>query len=220
MRYLMLACFCFFAALIQAESNSQFRPLDLPSGGAGIGDDEEDAPETVTFYGNQYEGDGFFWCLDKSCSMEWTGSLSILKSEFTEAVQSLTEASEFSVVAFSTGHIAWSPIPKRANAQNRIGASAWVQALQADGATCLADAAITTINISNLSDKDYKNILVLSDGVPTCPGPIETIALVTGANWQRTPINTIYIGIDADGIPFMQSLAAANQGEFSQATGF
>ncbi|HIK82387.1 MAG TPA: hypothetical protein EYF93_05755, partial [Planctomycetes bacterium] len=39
------------------------RPLDLPSGGAGDGDDEEDAPETINFWGGEYEGDAFFWCL-------------------------------------------------------------------------------------------------------------------------------------------------------------
>ena len=40
-------------------------PLDLPRVGAGVAaDDEEDAPECITFYGSEYEGDGFFWCLD------------------------------------------------------------------------------------------------------------------------------------------------------------
>ena len=43
------------------------RPLDLPAGG-GVGDEaeEEDMPELIQFWGEEYEGDAFFWCLDKS----------------------------------------------------------------------------------------------------------------------------------------------------------
>ena len=44
------------------------QPLDLPSGG-GRADDEEDTAEAIHFYGAEYEGDAFFWCLDKSGSM-------------------------------------------------------------------------------------------------------------------------------------------------------
>lgn len=38
------------------------RPLDLPSGGPGGPNEEEDAPETINFFGTEFEGDGFFWC--------------------------------------------------------------------------------------------------------------------------------------------------------------
>ena len=32
-------------------------------------EDSEDVPESIFFFGAEYEGDAFFWCLDKSCSM-------------------------------------------------------------------------------------------------------------------------------------------------------
>ncbi len=46
----------------QADGSSENRPLDLPSGGIGDGEDDEDAPETINFYGSEYEGEAFFWC--------------------------------------------------------------------------------------------------------------------------------------------------------------
>ena len=81
--------------------------------------------------------------------------------------------------------------------------------------TCLAPAGVYTISISNQSSKQHKQILVLSDGEPNCPGPAETLTAMTGANWQHTPINTVYIASDAGGIAFMQQLAAMNGGTAS-----
>ena len=203
----------------QSDGSGVKRPLDLPSGGRGDGEDEEDAPETISFYGGEYEGDGFFWCLDKSCSMGWAGELDQLKSEMSQSIAGLTENSEFSIVAFSSGHIVWSPFPKDANTANRAAGTAWVNALNADGATCLAPAGVEIVNISNMSNEPNKQILILSDGEPNCPGPSETIAAITGANWQHTPVNTIYIASDNSGITFMQQLAAMNGGTFYQPPG-
>ena len=45
-----------------ADGSSANSPLDLPSGGIGSGEDDEDAPETINFYGSEYEGEAFFWC--------------------------------------------------------------------------------------------------------------------------------------------------------------
>jgi hypothetical protein len=44
------------------ESTGVKRPLDLPAGGEGTSAEEEDIPETINFFGSEYEGDGFFWC--------------------------------------------------------------------------------------------------------------------------------------------------------------
>jgi hypothetical protein len=199
----------------QSDGTGVKRPLDLPSGGKGDDEDEEDAPETISFYGGEYEGDGFFWCLDRSCSMDWGNLIGQLKAEMTESISQLSDESEFSIVAFSSGYTFWSPIPREANAGNRSSAIAFVQSLSADGGTCLAPAGVYTITISNMCNQEHKQILVLSDGEPNCPGPPETLAAMTSANWQHTPINTIYIASDAGGTAFMQQLAAMNGGTFS-----
>ena len=192
------------------------RPLDLPSGGKGEDEDEEDAPETISFYGGEYEGDGFFWCLDRSCSMGWGGLLGILKSEMQESINSLTENSEFSVVAFGDYTTVWSQQPKAATASNRGQATSFVNTLSAEGSTAMGPAAVQLVNISNMCDKENKQIIILSDGSPNNPGATETLSMISSANWQRTPINTVYIGGDSNGAGFMQGLAAANGGTFNQ----
>jgi hypothetical protein len=42
--------------------------LDLPFDAGGGENNEEEAPPTIIFYGQQYEGDGIFYCLDRSGS--------------------------------------------------------------------------------------------------------------------------------------------------------
>lgn len=207
----------------QMEAWGGGRPLDLPSGGHGIGIQEDDAAETITFYGGDYEGDGFFWCLDKSCSMGWSDAISQLKSEVIYSLSQLSSGSEFSMVAFSTGHIMFSPIPRVANAANRGAAITWVNALVADGTTCMGPAGVETIEIANLCSQENRQILILSDGIPSCTegsnDSAVTLSTITGANWQRIPINTIYVSNDAGGVAFMQQLAALNGGSFSQPPG-
>ncbi|MFQ5655205.1 MAG: hypothetical protein ACE5GW_10815 [Planctomycetota bacterium] len=198
------------------------RPLDLPSGGIGDDEDEEDAPEVITFYSQEYEGDAFFWCLDKSCSMGWSGGAPIatLKQEMTSAINSLSSRAEFSMVAFNTSYQVWSPYPRRADPGAKASAVGWVQQMTAAGTTCLAAAGVKTVQISNLSGKRHKTIIIVGDGVPECPPPNsqqqnqDTLSQITGSNWQMTPINTIFISASSQGVQFMQTLAAMNGGTF------
>ena len=194
------------------------RPLDLPAGGLGGDNDDEDAPELITFYGANFEGDAFFWCLDKSCSMAWGGQIGILISETTQAIQQLSSRSEFGIVAYSGSTISYSLQPQSANPGNKAAGIAWVQTLDAAGWTCLEQAGVLTVSIANQSSKPNKKILVLGDGVPLCNGTNTSSAClssITAANWQQTPIDTLYISNDSQGIGFMTQLAAQNNGTFT-----
>ncbi len=196
------------------------RPLDLPSGGLGTDDEEEDESESITFYGSEYEGDGFFWLLDKSGSMLWGGRIQILKQEMTEAINALTSRAQFSMVAYSSNTVAWNQFPVPANSGNKASALAWVQGLSASGPTCMLPAGLKVIEISNLCSKRRKQVIVLGDGVPFCNGQNtgqQCLTEITGANWQRTPIHTIYVSTDNGGVEFMQALATLNNGTFTLA---
>lgn len=60
---LLLALVPAFAFAVWADEGVVGKtPLDLPAGGLGSDDDDEDAPETINFFGSEYEGDAFFWC--------------------------------------------------------------------------------------------------------------------------------------------------------------
>lgn len=185
-------------------------PLDLPSGAVGDGEDEEDEPESIVFYGAEYEGDGFFWCLDKSCSMDGTQIL-VLKQEVTQAVQSLSRNADMGLVAFSTNVVTWQTAPVKATISNKLGAINWVQTLAAGGGTIIGPAGIATLNIANQSSRRQRTVIVLGDGRPSDES--EALANITSANYQSIPINTILIQ-DVNGIEFMQSLSSMNHGTY------
>lgn len=200
-----------------AQSDKPKRPLDLPVGDLGL-DPEEDEPEpdTIFFYGDGYEADGFFWLLDRSGSMNHQGRLGILKVEVLQAIQGLSHASEFGIVAFSSNSTKFAQTPVRARPESKAQAAAWVNALGPAGMSCLAPAATKLINISNQCKKASKIIFIVGDGSPNCPLCPATIETIRNANWQRTPVNTIYIGPLSDTIAAdcFQEIAATNGGTF------
>ena len=192
------------------EAGKRQTPLDLPSGGVGDGEHNEDAPEPILFYGSVYEGDGYFFCLDRSGSMSAGGRLEQMKEEVIEVVRSLSENTEFSLVSFSSGWSAWSVTPKEASTGNRNSAEAWVNSLVAGGTTCMGSAAVQTLNIAQRSQKDDKQIIILSDGVPYCGGQFtsgQVLSAVAAANYEALPIHTVFVSSDPEGIAFMNALA-------------
>ena len=194
-------------------------PLDLPRVGAGVAaDDEEDAPECITFYGSEYEGDGFFWCLDKSCSMGWAGEIETLRTEVTQSILQLSSHAEFGLNAFSSNTIAWALSPQRASASRKSSATEWINSLQAEGWTCLAPAAVQIVQIAHQSTKRRRQILILGDGQPWCDsidtGP-QCLADISAANYESVPVHTLYISASSEGVPFFQQLSQENGGTFT-----
>src|SRR5262245_45893027 len=55
--------------------------LDLPFDALGDSESDEEPPEIIVFYGQQYEGDGIFFTLDKSGSMNEANKFNRLKQE-------------------------------------------------------------------------------------------------------------------------------------------
>ncbi len=208
------------SAAILLRDRDDRHPLDLPVRvGAIDEEDSEDEPEIVLFYGTEYEGDGFFWCLDFSASMGAEGKIAILKAEVAQAVQSLSARAMFSVVAFNTGTYVWSERPRHGVSAAKSSASSWVQARQPDGFTCILSAGVTTIEISNLCKKRHKQIIIVGDGLPFCSSlamPQNTLSSCAEAfdvaNFQDTPINTVFVGDDPEGFEFMQQLAVRSNG--------
>ena len=195
---------------VDPDSKSEMGPLDLPASGGSHGDEDPDVIEPILFYGSVYEGDGYFFCIDRSGSMSEEGRLEQMKEEVISVIQSLTDVTEFSIVSFASGWTAWSNTPQEATTANRHTAEVWVRALEAGGTTCMGSAAVQTLNIAQLSEKEDKQVFVLSDGVPFCNGSFtgpQVLSAVIGANYERLPIHTIYISDDSAGVNFMTSLA-------------
>ena len=193
------------------------RPLDLPSGGIG-GDDDEDAPESITFYGAEFEAEAFFWCVDRSGSMDGP-PIATLKAEMTDALNQLSRRAQFGLVRFSTAHDVWRPRPVRANTANKGIAIAWIQEMSAFGWTCMPDAVAAICDISNQCNLRNKTIILVGDGMPLCGSATnlltsETLQSLASHNYKRTPVNTIFISANSDGVAFFREIAQLYGGKF------
>jgi hypothetical protein len=195
------------------------RPLDLPSGGRSAKDaDEEDAPESIVFYGSEFEGDCFVWCFPAYGFCGDTTVFTAIRAELTAAISQLSDQSKFDLVAFNSTSFAWNPMVQAANAGNRASAVAWMNTLTPVESHNIADAAVTALGISQASDSNHKQMVLCGARAPIdIPDALITI---TSANYESTPLHTIYFstpfyyGEEA----FYQELSAMNGGTFRQVT--
>ena len=71
-----IALTSFVAFLTSGTAWAQIKEnLDLPFDALGEDEEEEEAPEVVNFYNTNLEGDGFFYVIDRSVSMQNAGEL-------------------------------------------------------------------------------------------------------------------------------------------------
>lgn len=193
-------------AILLGAPPSGRTPLDLPTALACT-------PE-LSFFGATLEGDSFVWCIDRSSSMSWGNLIGEVKAEVTSELAQLSPAQRFSIVAYGAGYITLSPVLLPATSGNVSTAQGWVTALVAEGATALAPAGVFAIGMLNSSGIGSRSLLVIGDGPPNSPGPEETLAAMTVANYQMIPIHTVQVGSSSGDSSFFENLAAANGGTF------
>lgn len=209
---------------IATDEASNRRPLDLPSGGsfnsvAYGGEEEEYDSNVIEFYGGYYEGDAFFWCLDRSSSMgppNPEDKLSMLKEEVTSAIQQLSQDNEFGIVSFATSITWFKDRPVRATGSQKQSAIEWVNSMQAYGTTCISLGVVKTLEISRRSLMKNRRVLIVGDGDISCPGYSTKTAVeqINAENWQRLPIDTIDIGSNNSGIDILKQIASENGGTY------
>jgi len=198
--------------------------LDLPFDAAGGENNDEEAPPSIIFYGQQFEGDGIFYCLDRSRSTQDNGELQIEKRETIRNIAEFSERVQFAVVFYDQGVLKWpsSGKPAEANAGFKAAGIAFVSSTQGGGGTCVAKGLTECINFANQSTAKRTQIILLTDGFTTCPGAGDeteyakkTLGEITGKNYKRHPINCICVGTEVSET-FPKTMAAMNGGTYKR----
>jgi hypothetical protein len=211
--------------------------LDLPDG-FGQSDEEEDEPELIEFYENEYEGDAFFFCLDKSDSMSRTtggqAKWAIRNRETIKAIQGLTRRSVVTVLFFDFRGVrsdCYGDPPLRMDPANKarlIGQiTATTVANHSGSDSCIGEGMKRILQIANKTQNKYRVIMLVADGRAQCPtgenDPDRVFASIMSLNAQRIPINTVYTGPQSGsdweyGKPLLERLARATNGKFKIAS--
>jgi hypothetical protein len=210
------------------------RFLDLPDG-FSITEEEEDAPEFIEFYSNEYEGDAWFFCLDKSDSMSnntagGSPKYMVRNRETIKALSALTKRSTATCLFFDwkkeNSDIFGDP-PLRMDNSGKARMIAQVSRMtvanHSGSDSCINAGMLRILRVVNKSTNSYRVIMLVADGRAQCSGdtedPNRIFQSITSNNIHRVPINTVYTGAQSGddwtiGKPLLERLARATGGKF------
>jgi hypothetical protein len=199
--------------------------LDLPFDALGGEEEEEEAPEVVTFYNLNLEAEGFFYVIDKSGSMDGT-ELPRAKQEVIRNVREFSERVLFGVVFFDK-EVETYPVtcqPVRADAGAKQGAIAWVEgAVGGQRGSCCKQGILAGLKMANLAQPRRKVLTYLGDGGGHCPGSRDlmgyykdALAEIKAANSQSVKINAVGVAVLDEGEVFLRQLTAQNGGTYTR----
>ncbi len=195
--------------------------LDLPYDAIGLEEEDEDAPEVIVFYGQNYEGDGIFYCLDRSSSTRGE-PIAKEKREVIRNVQEFTERVEFGITFYDRSLIFFpsNSRPAKADAGQKAAATAWLGSIQSGGGSCFGLGLKKCLDMANQSSAKRNVIIYLGDGCPTCPGdggdPYVNRILneVKTSNYKKHSVNAIVVGNVCESFP--RQLTQQNNGTMTR----
>jgi Mg-chelatase subunit ChlD len=200
--------------------------LDLPYDALGSEEEDEEAPEIVTFYGTSLEGDGFFYVIDRSGSMMDSGELIVAKREVVRNITELSSRVQFGVIFFDRAALKYpqSGQAAEANPAAKTSGIAFVQSADRGRGSCPQTGLSAALQMANLCSARRKVIVYVGDGGGTCAGGNsegeylkQTLAAVSAQNWQRVRIDAIgVLQIGPEQERFLKSLAAQNGGTYTR----
>lgn len=220
--------FASFGGSLQAQdlgSGGLKENLDLPLDAIGEAGEEEDAPEVVNFYGQTLEGDGFFYAVDRSGSMQDSGELARAKQEISRNISEFSDRTEFGVV-FLDGGIQKFPSsgrPVEANPGMKSAALSWISGMAGGSGSCMMEGVREALSMANLASAKRKVVVYVGDGGGTCHGANEQdylrkmVGIITSQNYQRVQINCVGVLMGTSRTVqenFMKQLAASNGGSY------
>ena len=199
--------------------------LDLPFDALGENEEEEDAPEVVNFYTVTLEGDGFFYIIDRSGTMNDSGELGRARAEVKKNISEFSERVQFGVFFFGADIVKFpnNGQPATADTAMKQSGKAFVDGTPQQNGTCGLKALQAALQMANQAKSSRKVIVYLSDGGGTCMGADEgqylnkLLSTVASMNFQRIKINTIgVLNLTALGEQFMRKLATMNGGTYTK----
>lgn len=228
----LLLVFCCCAWVMAGSTTPLKSPLDLPSGGKALVQDDERGLPIILFFDREFEGDAFFFCVPTlfggACAPDEADEAeAILRAEFQGTLEQLTKSNYFSVVLYNADHHVWSERPRRATRSNKRSAIAWMKSIDRAIGQCVTRAVEETLAIARRSPVGHNQVIVLGITGPFCGTAHNAMAsfddgravekIVKKSGGLR--VNTHYVDLLGDGSSeaftgFWRMLAEETGGEY------
>lgn len=202
--------------------------LDLPFNAGGSSEEDEDAPEIVSFYGSMYEASAVVFCLDESKSMSKAGRWETQQKEIIRAISELSDQAQVGLVFYGDRSYSFRNSLASANQATKGAMIQWVVGRQLSLGTCLGGGVVDSLRMLQHAESKHKAVIVAGDGRPTsCPfvrgsgkdprvaqqALMETLAANPG---MQIRVHTILVGnnVTPRDIDFMRKLARLHRGTY------
>lgn len=192
--------------------------LDLPYDAVGEGSEESDAPDIIIFYGQSYEGDGIFYVIDRSGSMQGSGELDIAKREVVRNITEFSSRIQFGIVFFDSNVLKYpsSGQPVDANSGNKQAAIGWVMGMPGGSGSAMSLGMFAGLEIANKASSDRRTLIYVGDGGGHSAA---LMGQIKGKNTGRAKINAVgVLDVSVDSRQFLQKMAQSNGGTYTEIT--
>jgi hypothetical protein len=196
--------------------------LDLPFDAGGGEESDEESPETVVFYGEQYEGTGFFFCCEKVLGCDGGVAFRKMQKELLKSIGGLSDRSDLGLVFFDSTvqKFPESGKPLRAGPGTRETATQTILKVRPGHGCCPKAALIAALDFSSVSSAFRKVIIYIGEGWLQCgpDTPAQIMEAVSGRNVGRIPIHVVGTSWGHDvNEQWLKRLAAENRGTYRRA---
>ncbi len=145
----------------------------------------------------------------KDSALSMDKKVELVKDHLIASLRGLPSGAEFNVILFSGGVQHLSPVMISANAASTSLVSAFVSQLREGGSTSLMSAIRAGL------DSDGKELIVLTDGLPTDSSPEQILTEVRDRNSDKSRrVSTVGVGND-QAKEFLTRLATENGGRYT-----
>ena len=217
----------FSGAATSADGDVAF--LDLPDG-FGVTQEDEIEPEIIEFYADEFEGDAFFFLLDRSSSMGGTTAsgevkYAVMKRETIRALQGLTSRSVCSVLFYNVDMepLTFGDPPIKMEPAAKAQLISRVSGTPISNGSCMVRGAEKLLGIAVKTQNEHRTMILVADGRTHCSNgennPDNVFKRIMAKNVTRMPINTVYTGPQSGedwtiGKPLLERLSRATNGKF------
>ena len=182
----------------------------------------------MSFYGQNLEGNGFFYTVDRSGSMQDRGELQRAKQEISRNITEFSSKTEFAVVFFDAS-IRKFPSrgqPAKATAGMKAAALSFINGIPGGGGSCIMQGIREALQFANLARAKRKVLVYVGDGGGHCSASGQgqqaylqnMVSTITSQNYQRVQINCIGVLMSGRTMErnYLKLVASANGGTYRE----
>ncbi len=194
--------------------------LDLPVNARADDLEDEEAPETVSFYGQLFESEVVVFVVSREGGMQVRGDLDVVKRELVNAISEFSQRMQFGIVFYDRGVEQFRRRVVTATAEIKATAINFIGSIPGGAGSCIHEGLMSGLRLANLAPATHKAVIYIGTGSGFCQGAnqeeylaraLETTTRVAHAG--NVQVNTIGVGLsNRCGAAFLRQVARSNGG--------